>query len=1236
MMKEKPNFLARLFLSPTTVNQQLILAKTAALLLAFLVICAPVLPVAASSSGSPSGSPSASPPAQTQPQTGTGLEGVESNNSSVSNLWTAFSQSSGLISNNVTAILAQKDVIWFSTDVGVSRFDGAWANFQSGVALPAGRVTVLTPLGADQEIWVGTNMGDLSRWDGERWQLQGSLDANVISLAQIGDQIWVGTDSGIWVWTPTLGDGSTAGSAVRLDELQTLPADLGNAPITALAEDDERIYVGTNDGLWVWDQDAWTANTEKDGLPSRAITALWISSTGSVWVGTQGGVARRLSDTQGWYAFPTVDVDGNPTPILSLQGDSQGAVWAGSESGAYQFTEDNQSLQLPGDVGLTTAYVQAIAPDQDGQVWLGTVAGVFRFSKDTWIFERRSDVQPEADGSTTYYLGINYINTLLVDSRNALWMGTNGAGVRFKVADVSFSDEIYYTQANSTLPSNLVYALAEDAAGDIWAGTQAGVARIHDNRWIVDILPTALPDAVVRALSPTSTGMWVGTEDGLAFYATATGVLTRVDSLTNRAVTALAQDRRGRLWVGTRSQGLFLEQPDGSFLPAPRSQDLMGLSIVSLAQDQGNEAGIWAGIFQQGINHWDGQGWESLTSSHGLPSNVVHTVYTAPGELGVWIGSEAGITRFDDRSWGTFDVKEGELSPSIFAVAHSQSDGFWFGGRDGLTFYHPDKTAPWVKVQALTGLTVLTSAPDFANATLELGPDPLLVPLRVEIAAGDLHTSQEDLVILYRWNGPQVDPVWQVMNGQQIDLVVEIPGTYLLELGARDTSFNYAPFVQSTFEVQRPPSTITLPIMGEVRIQTFQIILTLTLVAMMAFAYVSAEIIQGRQRRREAMVRGYNPYISGEPVRREDMFFGREELLQRIIDTLHNNSIMIHGERRIGKTTLLYQLGNRLREVDDADFWFIPVYADLEGTPQETFFHFLMEEIVSAVRLLPGATAVLMKEVDALNIVGDAPLDYTDRDFSRDLRQLLASLTGYGQIEHPGRKLRLILLLDEMDVMSHYDHLVQQQLRRTFMRDFAATLGAVVAGIQISKAWDRVESPWYNLFNEIELEPFDREQATELLIEAVQNYYTYDQVAVEAIIDHSDGRPFRLQQYGLEAVNHMLSQGRHRITLADVEVAHVRIQEQIGRNSADQPSAPVSATAPVPENSTIDSPPTPPHTEPLTSINVAESSPQPLARASDSQEVEVSQPDLAQPPGRGPVQSLSAPVEVHPSQEVGS
>ena len=126
---------------------------------------------------------------------------------------------------------------------------------------------------------------------------------------------------------------------------------------------------------------------------------------------------------------------------------------------------------------------------------------------------------------------------------------------------------------------------------------------------------------------------------------------------------------------------------------------------------------------------------------------------------------------------------------------------------------------------------------------------------------------------------------------------------------------------------------------------------------MIGFGYVSYEIFMHNHRVSEAVRRGFNPYISGEPVRREEMFFGRHELLQRIVATLHNNSIMIHGERRIGKTTLLYQLANALRQVEDEEYWFVPVLIDLEGTAEDQLFLQLAEDIYQTVVNFPDLEA---------------------------------------------------------------------------------------------------------------------------------------------------------------------------------------------------------------------------------------------------------------------------------------
>ena len=660
--------------------------------------------------------------------------------------------------------------------------------------------------------------------------------------------------------------------------------------------------------------------------------------------------------------------------------------------------------------------------------------------------------------------------------------------------------------------------------------------RFKDDEWqnVVDV--AQLPSAVVTDFLASDAGIWIGTEAGLAFHSFADESTSISAELQGVSVEAMARDGLDRLWVGTRDSGIWIREPAGEWTQMLPDEDRMGSLPSSgvlaggLVADRQSDAGMWAISVDQALIHWDGLRWQEVDQSSELPSNLLYRLFTDPIDGSLWIGSEAGVTHYDGRTWGTFSADDGLQSTAIYAIALEKEGVYWFGGPEGLTRYRPDRTAPWIRVDTLDG--ALESETGEILAELEN-------PFSIHLEAGDLQTAQDDLAIFYRTSDADV---WRDLPDRRLQVLVDELGAYQYEFVARDRAFNYSPIIGQTLSVVAPPELINLPVLGEVEQNIFWTLVALGVLALLGFGYVSLEIIQTRVRTIRAINRGFNPYVSGEPVRTVDMFFGRHELLQRVVDTLHNNSIMIHGERRIGKTTLLYQLGNVLREVEDPEYWFMPVYLDLEGTAQEDFFHFLIEEIAMAVLKLPGHEETLPIVVSTLRYHTLASDQYSDRDFNHDMRRLIGALHRYGEVNFAQKQLRVILLMDEMDVMSTYDHLVQQRLRRIFMRDFAATLGAIVAGIQISKEWDRVESPWFNLFNEIEVQPFSREQAEELLIEPVRDFYFYELEALDFIIDQSGGRPFRVQQYALEAVNHMLAQKRRRITLEDVQVAHELIQ----------------------------------------------------------------------------------------------
>lgn len=289
---------------------------------------------------------------------------------------------------------------------------------------------------------------------------------------------------------------------------------------------------------------------------------------------------------------------------------------------------------------------------------------------------------------------------------------------------------------------------------------------------------------------------------------------------------------------------------------------------------------------------------------------------------------------------------------------------------------------------------------------------------------------------------------------------------------------------------------------------------------------IAVPLWRASRRRAELRRRKFNPYVAGAPVMNDDMFFGRRQLVARILQTIHNNSLLLYGERRIGKTSIQHQLKRRLLDIDDPHFAFHPVYIDLQGTPQEQFFWTIARDI--AEELAPT--------LEGLAITGSTPSDYGYRDLLGDLRLIIRYLQ-----EKSPKTVKLVLLIDEVDELNEYDPRINQRLRSLFMKNFAENLVAVVSGVEIKKRWEREGSPWYNFFEEIEVRPFDEQEARDLIRKPIEGIFRADAEVIERIIALTGGRPYLIQKLCVALVTRLHEERRRKMTVADVDaVANVR------------------------------------------------------------------------------------------------
>jgi tetratricopeptide (TPR) repeat protein len=293
-------------------------------------------------------------------------------------------------------------------------------------------------------------------------------------------------------------------------------------------------------------------------------------------------------------------------------------------------------------------------------------------------------------------------------------------------------------------------------------------------------------------------------------------------------------------------------------------------------------------------------------------------------------------------------------------------------------------------------------------------------------------------------------------------------------------------------------------------------------VAALLVGWVAMAAVRRSRRRARRRQRRFNPYVAGAPVLDEELFFGRDALIDRILQTIHNNSLLLFGERRIGKTSIQHHLKKRLLELQDPVYDFYPVYVDLQGTPEDRFFATIAEDVFHQ---LAGQV-----EVPDRPSFEDEKEEYSYRDLVRDLRGVIRQLE-----DNSERKVKLVLLIDEVDELNDYDPRINQRLRSLFMKSFAESLVAVVSGVEIKKHWERVGSPWYNFFEEIEVLPLSDEEARNLIERPIDGVLRMDDGVADRIVEITGKRPYLIQKMCISLVNQAYEKGNAAISVADAE-----------------------------------------------------------------------------------------------------
>ena len=310
--------------------------------------------------------------------------------------------------------------------------------------------------------------------------------------------------------------------------------------------------------------------------------------------------------------------------------------------------------------GLPGKRVNSITQDNKGFIWLGTSNGLSRYdgySLKNYQFDPK-------DSSIIYF-----IESLWVDKKNRLWIGTEANGLKYlDLKSGVFSHFEHDPKDPKSLSGNAVWAICEDTQNNIWFGIYGGgldkwneEERNFSHYQYDSNDSSSLSNNGITCLYEDSQGrFWIGTDVGLNLFNREQESFRRfyidqeeVVPARQNSITAIFEDKRKQLWIGTYGNIYLFNNGKFTliahdFYPSTTSGMI---DFSSIGQDR--REGLWIGTNGQGLNFLDFTSKKyhvyknDPSDPFSLSNNTInYTALYTDRENNLWIGTRLGVNKY--------------------------------------------------------------------------------------------------------------------------------------------------------------------------------------------------------------------------------------------------------------------------------------------------------------------------------------------------------------------------------------------------------------------------------------------------------------------------------------------------------------------------------------------------------------------------------------------------------------
>lgn len=471
---------------------------------------------------------------------------------------------------------------------------------------------------------------------------------------------------------------------------------------TIIQDDQGYIWLGINDGLCRYNGYEFKIYKHDEEL-ENSITNNYIvdikqDNSGNIWVGTANGLSKIDTKTDLITNYNMNDEEKSLSHynIGDILITKSGDVLVGTSDGLNIYNEKKDEFYriFNKDSDLSSQFIRSLAEDENQNIWVATNNGI-----DKIDIKNNKNIISFKTGHGKFDISENDIYVVRYDPKGYIWAGALKEGLNR--IDINTNEVKQYKNDDrdeKSLPGNYVKDILRDSSGNLWVGTDNGLAKYNEQtenfatykNKIYD--KTSLVNDEVFSIQEDESGLiWVGTYAGISMFDPNTNIEHYKkdpfdeNSISDNSIHGIYEDKDGLLWVGTNSKGVNVINR--------KNYNVKHLNKTSkdypISDDNINDiVGIDNKIFiatKNGLNEVDKdlKTINIYNTEDGICNNNITALF-ADSKKNVWIGTANGISVLNTNTNEIIDITDiltnHNIEDQYIKVIYEDSKGnYWVG-----------------------------------------------------------------------------------------------------------------------------------------------------------------------------------------------------------------------------------------------------------------------------------------------------------------------------------------------------------------------------------------------------------------------------------------------------------------------------------------------------------------------------------------------------------------------------